>query len=358
MHVHQTVIFRHKPVIIGSYSIVGPKEGKGNFGPYFNYVMKEDSFGEDSYEKAEKKMIQSAIIGAIEDAKVKPNDINLMLAGDLLNQLISSSYAARYFNFAYLGLFSACSTIAESLAIGASLVDGGEFDTVVCSTASHFSTAERQFRFPLELGNQRPPTSQWTVTGAGACVIANEGKGPRITMATFGKVVDWGINDVNNMGAAMATAAMDTMLAHFKDTNTTPDDYDLIATGDLGKLGSEILIDLMEDNGIKLGLNYKDCGQMYYTRNQNTLCGGSGCGCSASVLNSFIMQKLRSGEYKRVLFMPTGALMSTTATQQGETIPGICHAIVLESEQFVVENENKKQKQKIQSKKKESTKKK
>lgn len=328
----QTVMFRSRPVIIGSYSIVGPKEGKGNFGPYFDYVVKDDSFGEKSYEKAEKKMIESAIAGAMEDAKVKPSDIGLLLSGDLLNQIISSSYAARNFDISFLGLFGACSTMAESLAIGASMIEAKLFNNVVCATGSHFSTAERQFRFPLELGNQRPPTAQWTVTGAGATVLANSGKGPRITMATFGKVVDYGVNDVNDMGAAMAPSAMDTMVAHFKDTGTTPDDYDLIATGDLGKLGSEILVDLMEDKGYKLGLNYNDCGQMYFSRNQNTLSGGSGCGCSATVLNSFIIEKLRRGDLRRVLFMPTGALMSTTASQQGETIPGVCHAIVIESD--------------------------
>ncbi len=328
----QTVIFRSKPVITGSFSIVGPKEGKGNFGAYFDKVIEDDAFGEKSYEKAEKKMIESAIEGAVKNAKLKPEDIGLLLSGDLLNQIISSSYAARNFDISFLGLFGACSTMAESLAIGASMIEAKLFENVVCATGSHFSTAERQFRFPLELGNQRPPTSQWTVTGAGATVLSKQGKGPRITMATFGKVVDWGVNDVNDMGAAMAPSAMDTMLAHFRDTGTTPDDYDLIATGDLGKLGSEILIDLMEEQGIKLGLNYNDCGQMYFARNQNTLSGGSGCGCSATVLNSFIIEKLRRGDLRRVLFMPTGALMSTTASQQGETIPGVCHAIVLESD--------------------------
>ena len=332
MSARRTIVFKNKPVIIGSYSIVGPKEGKGNFASYFDYIMKDDSFGEDSYEKAEKKMIESAITGAIENAKIKPNEVNLLLAGDLLNQIISSSYAARNFDVGFLGLFGACSTMAESLAVGSSMIDAGYFENIVCATGSHFSTAERQFRFPLELGNQRPPTSQWTVTGAGACVLAPRGDGPRITMATFGKVVDYAVNDVNDMGAAMAPSAMDTMMTHFRETKRTPDDYDLIVTGDLGKLGSEILIDLMEMNGIKLGLNYNDCGQMYFTRNQNTLSGGSGCGCSATVLNSYIISKLRKGELQRVLYMPTGALMSTTASQQGETIPGVCHAIVLESD--------------------------
>lgn len=328
----QTVMFKNKPVITGSYSIVGPKESKGNFGPYFDFVVEDDSFGEKSYEKAEKKMIEKAIDGAMKDAKIRPDDVGLLLSGDLLNQIISSSYAARNFDISFLGLFGACSTMAESLAIGSSMIEAGLFENVVCATGSHFSTAERQFRFPLELGNQRPPTSQWTVTGAGATVLSAKGRGPRITMATFGKVVDYGVNDVNDMGAAMAPSAMDTMVAHFKDTGTTPDDYDLIVTGDLGKLGSEILVDLMEDKGYKLGLNYNDCGQMYFTRRQNTLSGGSGCGCSATVLNSFIIEKLRRGDLRRVLFMPTGALMSTTASQQGETIPGVCHAIVIESD--------------------------
>lgn len=328
----RTIVFKNKPTILGGYSIVGPKEGKGNFASYFNFIINDDCFGESSYEKAEKKMLEYAIKGAIEDAGLKAEDIGLLLSGDLLNQIISSSYAARNFNFSFLGLFGACSTMAEGLAMGAAMIDGGYFDNVVCATGSHFSTAERQFRFPLELGNQRPPTSQWTVTGAGACVLSNKGNGPKITMATIGKVVDYDVNDVNDMGAAMAPAAMETMMSHFSDTGRTPDDYDLIVTGDLGKLGSEILIDLMEMQGIKLGLNYKDCGQMYFTRRQNTLSGGSGCGCSATVLNSFILSKLRNGQLQRVLFMPTGALMSTTASQQGESIPGICHAIVIESD--------------------------
>ncbi len=348
----QTIIFKNKPVIIGSYSIVGPKEGKGNFGPYFDYVMKDDSFGEKSYEKAEKKMLESAIVGAIEDAKIKPKDVQLILAGDLLNQIISSSYAARNFDVSFFGLFGACSTMAESLAVGSSFIDSKHFQKVVCATGSHFSSAERQFRFPLELGNQRPPTSQWTVTGAGATVLSSTGKGPKISMATIGKVVDYGVIDVNDMGAAMAPSAMDTMLAHFRDTNTVPDDYDMIVTGDLGKFGSEILIDLMEHNGIKLGLNYNDCGQMYFTRNQNTLSGGSGCGCSATVLNSYIIRKLRTGELKKVLFMPTGALMSTTAAQQGESIPGVCHAIVIESD---VGKDSKKNFQSVEVKKQTKT---
>ncbi len=331
MQREQTIKLKKQPKIIASYSIVGPKEGNGNFGSYFDYVMKNDCFGQDTFEKAERKMIESAITGVIEKAKLQPKDIDIMISGDLLNQIISSSYAARAFQFPFLGVYGACSTMAESVAVASVLVDGGYFDHIVCCTGSHFSTAERQYRFPLELGNQRPPTSQWTVTGAGSCILSLKGEGPRISMVTFGKVVDWGINDVNNMGAAMAPAARDTLLSHFENTNTTPDDYDLILTGDLGKLGSEILIDLMEDEGITLGINYGDCGQMYYRRDQKTLCGGSGAGCCATVLNSYVMAKMRDGVYKKILFLPTGALLSTTSSQQGDTVPGVCHAIVIES---------------------------
>ena len=326
----QTVIFKKQPRIIGYYSIVGPKEGKGPFKECFDYVMKSDAFHESSYEKAERKMLQQAVTGAIQKSKLTPKDINILVAGDLLNQIISSSFAAREFDMPYLGLFGACSTMAESLAVGATLVDSGYFKNVACCTGSHFSTAERQFRYPLELGNQRPPTAQWTVTGSGCSILSLEGDGPRITMATFGKVIDYGVDDVNNMGAAMAPAAMSTLIAHFKDTNTKPSDYDLILSGDLGKLGSEILIDLMEDAGVPLGMNYNDCGQMIFGNYQSVLMGGSGCGCSASMFNSFVLKKIEEGQYKRVLFMATGALMSTTSAQQGDTIPGIAHAIVVE----------------------------
>lgn len=327
----QTVFFKNKPRIIGSYSIVGPKEGKGSLKNYFNYVMRDDMFGEKTYEKAERKMVEQAVMGAIYDANLTPKELKLFISGDLLNQIVTSSFAARAFDVPYLGLFGACSTMAESLAIGACMVNAGYFDNIACSTASHFSTAERQFRYPLELGNQRPPTSQWTVTGAGCCLLSKKGNGPVITSATFGKVTDFGINDVNNMGSVMAPACASSMIAHFKDTNTTPDDYDLIVTGDLGKLGSEILIDLMEDHGYKLGVNYNDCGQVIYNGKQNVLMGGSGCGCSAVVLNSYIIRKLREGEYKKVLFVATGALLSSTSTQQGDTIPGIAHAVTIEA---------------------------
>ena len=327
----QTIEFKRRPKIIAGYAIAGPKEGQGNFGKYFDYVMHDDIFGEKTYEMAERKMFEQAVTGALQKAGLKSADINLLLAGDLLNQIISSSYTARAFNMPYLGMFGACSTMAESLAAGATLIDGGYFENVVCLTGSHFSTAERQFRFPLELGNQRVPTSQWTATAAGAAVLSLHGKGARVCMATYGRVIDYGVTDVNNMGAAMAPSAADTLITHFEETGRKPSYYDLIVTGDLGKLGSDILIDLLEEKGIKLGANYCDCGHCYYSRRQDTMCGASGCGVSASVLNGYILNKLNKGEYRKVLFVPTGALMSTTASGQGESIPGVSHAIVIEA---------------------------
>ena len=328
----ETIKFKKQPKIIGAYSIVGPKEGQGNFKDYFDYIMKNDLFGEKTYEKAERKMIENAITGAIQKAKLSIKDINVLVAGDLLNQIISSSYAARAFNFPYLGVYGACSTIAESIAVASILVDGGYFENVVCCTGSHFSTAERQYRFPLELGNQRPPVSQWTVTGAGSCVLSLNGKGPRVTMATFGKVIDWGVVDVNNMGAAMAPAALDTMLAVFDDTHTSAEDYDGIFTGDLGRLGGEILRDLCRERGVELGQRYSDCGEMIFSGDQKCYSGGSGAGCSACVLNSFILEKMRRREYERVLILATGALMSPTTSYQGESIPAVSHAIILEND--------------------------
>ena len=326
----QTVIFKNKPSIIGFYSLVGEKEGNGNFAEYFDHILKDDLFGEKSYEKAERKILETSIFNAIEKAGLQPENIDCLLSGDLLNQIISSSFSARHFGTCFIGLYGACSTMAESLALGSALVDGGYFNTVACATASHFSSVEKQFRFPLELGNQRTPCSQWTVTGGACTILSKEGKGPYITAATFGRVTDWGITDVNNMGAAMAPSAMSTLIAHFKDCNTTSKDYDLIVTGDLGKLGSEILIDLMEKAGYPLGQNYNDCGQMIFNKKQRVFQGGSGAGCSATVLNSYILKNIIKGKYKKVLFCATGALLSTLSSQQGESVPGICHAVVIE----------------------------
>lgn len=325
-----TIIFKNKPRIESNYSIVGKMEGEGPFKNYFDVILKDDRCCQKSYELAERQILEQTILGAIEKNQVNKKELDFMIGGDLLNQIISSSFSARHFEIPFIGLYGACSTMSESLAIGACLIDGGFARKTICATVSHFSTAERQYRFPLELGNQRTPVSQWTVTGAGCTILSSKGKGNYISMATFGKVTDFGINDANNMGAAMAPAAMETLLSHFKDTNRTAKDYDLIVTGDLGKLGSEIFRDLMTHRGYTLGENYCDCGQMIFARNQKTHQGGSGAGCSASILNAYIIPQMTKGKYKRVLFMATGALLSSITTQQGETIPGIAHAVVIE----------------------------
>ena len=329
----QSMVFINQPIIKGYYSIVGKKEGERTFADYYDYILKDDTFGEKSYEKAEQKMLEHAIFGAIDKAKLTTNDVDIILCGDLMNQITSSSFAARQFDKPFLGLYSACSTMVESLILGAMLIDGGYANNVVCATTSHFSSSEKQFRYPLELGNQRPPQSQWTVTGSGATLISNTGKGVRVTMATVGKIVDLGVTDANNMGSAMSPATISTLIQHFEDTNTTPNDYDAIFTGDLGKLGEDIVRDLMEHNGWKLGKNYADCGHMIYTDTQKTNQGGSGCGCSASILNSYVCSMLEKGKFKKVLFLATGALLSPIYTQQGNSIPGIAHAIVLECPQ-------------------------
>lgn len=330
---YSTIVFKNKPRVESRYAIVGGKEGRGPFANYFDVVLNDDLCGQKSYELAEREILERTILGAIQKGNIDLKDIDFMIGGDLLNQIISSSFSARHFETPFIGLYGACSTMAESLALGAALIDGGYAKKTICATVSHFSTAERQYRYPLELGNQRPPVSQWTVTGSGCTILSNEGDGIFVSMATFGKVTDYGITDANNMGAAMAPAACETLVEHFKDTKRTPDDYDLIVTGDLGKLGSEILRDLMEHSGYKLGANYCDCGQMIFTRDQKTFQGGSGAGCSASVLNSFILHQMEAGIYNKVLFVATGALLSTLSTQQGETIPCIAHAVVFEREQ-------------------------
>ena len=325
-----TIRFTLPPKIISGYAIVGPKEGQSPLAKYFDYILKNDAFNEKTYEKAERKMLEQAISGAIDKANLLATDIDILLSGDLLNQIISASFSARQIQTSFIGMFGACSTMTESLAVGACLIDGECANRVACATCSHFSTAERQFRFPLELGCQRPPTAQWTVTGAGCSIVSREGTGHNITHVTFGKFIDGCINDMNNMGASLSHSAADNLKNLFKDTNTSPSDYDLILTGDLGKLGSEIMVDLMENYGYKMGENYADCGQMIFSNTQKSFMGGSGCGCSASVMNSYVLSKLDSGEYKKVILMSTGALVSTTSTQQGETIPGIAHAVIVE----------------------------
>ncbi len=324
---NQTILFKNRPRVLGRYSLVGPKEGQGNFGGYFHEIIKDDAYGEKSYEMAEFKMMLHTIIEAIHNAGLKKTEISALFAGDLMNQITSSSFSARALGVPYLGLFGACSTMAEALIMGACFIDGGFGEAVACATGSHFSTAEKQFRYPLELGTQRPPASQWTVTGMGCTILGRANSGIEVECATIGKVIDWDVSDVNNMGAAMCPAASEVLKAHFNETNRSPDYYDLIITGDLGKLGSEILIDLMEYSGFKLGQNYCDCGQMMFTNTQKTFMGGSGCGCGASVLNSYVFDRMLAGEIKKVLFVPTGALMSTLSSQQGNSIPAIAHAV-------------------------------
>lgn len=326
----QTIKMKNNVYLLNGYSVVGPLEGKGPLKDYYDYVLQDDTLKEKTFEKSERKLLKNIITGAIDKAGLTFADIDFFLGGDLLNQIVSSSYTARELELPFIGLYSACATMAESLALASIFVDNNIANNVVAGTCTHFSSAERQYRFPLELGNQRPPTAQWTITGGGASVVSKIPSKIKISAVTFGKVIDFGISDVNNMGAAMAPAAADTIKAHLKNMKRKVKDYDFIATGDLGKLGSEILIDLMEHDNIILGQNYADCGCMIYDKTERVFMGGSGAGCSASVLNSYIIHKLIKGDFKRVLLVSTGALMSTTTAQQGETIPGIAHAVELE----------------------------
>ncbi|MDE6058488.1 MAG: stage V sporulation protein AD [Clostridia bacterium] len=327
---NQIIYFRKQPRIISVSTIAGPKECQGIIGRYVETALSDDMYGESTYEKAECKMLSHVIDGAITNAGLQRNEVDLIVSGDLLNQIVSSSFAARDFSIPFLGVYGACSTMAESLAVGAAFIDGGFCRRVVAATGSHFASAERQYRYPLELGCTRPPQSQWTVTGAGGALISAKGEGIRITGATLGKVVDYGITDVNNMGAAMAPAAADTILAHFRGTKEDIEDYDLIVTGDLGALGSRILKDLTWEKGLDISENHIDCGEVIYNVIEDEFQGGSGAGCSAVVLNSYLYSKMMSGAFKKILFVATGALLSTVTSGQGESIPCIAHAVVLE----------------------------
>ncbi|MDR0856574.1 MAG: stage V sporulation protein AD [Clostridiales bacterium] len=316
--------------IVGHSATVGGKEAESILKPYIKRRIADPKYGQKTFEKAEALLFLDTVRDALKEAALSPRQIDLFLAGDLLNQIVSSAYTARELSIPYLGLYGACSTMAESLLVGSMLVSAGFARRAVCATGSHFATAERQYRGPLELGCQRQPYAQWTVTGCGADVLAREGDGVRVTGGIVGRVVDYGVNDVANMGAAMAPAACDALHAFFTETDTAPGDYDMIVTGDLGKLGSDILRHLMQEKGITLGQNYIDCGNIIFDAGQDAAQGGSGCGCAAVVLNTYLMSKLQAGEYKKVLFFATGALMSLTSTQQGETIPGIAHGVLLE----------------------------
>ena len=329
-----TLIFKNKPIISSTYTIVGPKESKSHLGKFFDFKLDDDKFKETTYEKAECKMLTTAIQKLIKKDSLKEGDIDLIIMGDLLNQLITANFSARDFDVPFFGVYSACSTITESLIIGASYIDSGYFTKIVCGASSHFSTAERQYRYPLELGSIRPPQSQWTVTGAGAYLLksSNESKDmPKITCATIGKVTDFGVTDANNMGAAMAPSACSTLTRHFNATKTSPKDYDLIVTGDLGALGSRLLKHLLLKNGYNIDNNHVDCGELIYNMDEKSYQGGSGAGCGTVVMASYIYPKLKKKELNKVIFLATGALLSTLSTQQGESIPCISHLIVLES---------------------------
>lgn len=321
--------------IVSRASVAGRKEEEGPLGGAFDKVMPDELDGEKSWEACEKKMFADAVRICAQKAELPLEKIHYLLGGDLLNQIISAGFAARELKIPFLGLYGACSTMAESLSIGAMLVEGGFADRLMCATCSHFCTAERQYRAPLELGNQRTPSAQWTVTGAGAVMLAPRAAAPQarvaLTHVTTGRVTDLGISDANNMGAAMAPAAVDTLLAHFRDTGRSAADYDLIVTGDLGTLGRKLMLELLEEKGVHIPEKKSfDCGAEIYAPEQDTHAGGSGCGCSASVLCAHLLPLLEDGHIGRILFMATGALLSTTTTMQGESIPAIAHAVSLE----------------------------
>ncbi len=329
----QTVKMNNPVNILSVASVAGQKESQGPLAQHFDIIMEDAEWGESSWEKTESKMQKSAVIRAIEKAGVDIKDINYLFAGDLLNQCISSTFGLMDFDIPFMGVYGACSTMAESIALSALMIDGGFANLAAAVTSSHFCTAERQYRNPLEYGGQRTPTAQWTVTGSGAAVLSKEGDGPYVTHFTSGKIVDFGIKDANNMGAAMAPAAADTLAAHFRDTGRQPDFYDLILSGDLGLVGKSALIDLMYEKGYKISDNYDDCGCMIFDiEKQDMHAGGSGCGCLAVTLCGYIMDMIKAGKLKNVLFMGTGALLSQTSTLQGETIPSVAHAVAISTE--------------------------
>lgn len=327
----QSIKFDNPPAILGAASIVGPKEGKGPLGNYFDKVLEDDLWGEKTWEKAESKIVKETIQMALHHAGLTIENIRYIFAGDLLNQLVASTFAVRDLGRPFFGVYGACSTMGESIQLASMAIDGGFADYVVASTSSHFCGAEKQFRFPLEYGNQRPLTATWTVTGSGAVVLGQSAQGPFVTGITTGKIVDYGIKDAMNMGAAMAPAAADTLINHFKDFARTPDDYDMIITGDLGSIGNKLMKELVEKEGYFLHQGFTDCGiEIFDANTQDTHAGGSGCGCSAATLAGYLLKEMERKHFKRILFIPTGALLSTVSSQQGESIPGIAHAVVIQ----------------------------
>lgn len=340
----QSLIFNNRPRIVGSCAIVGEKEGKGPMAKWFDVILEDDTYGEKTWEKSESKMLKQAILLAIQKSGRKKDEIDTILSGDLLNQLMSSSFTVRDLSIPFLGLYGACSTMTESLILGSVLIDGGYATNIIGAASSHYCTSERQFRMPLEHGNQRPPSAQWTTTAAGSMVLSSKDKGDAaiaegqevkelyITHATIGKIIDTGIKDANQMGAAMAPAAVDTIMKHLKDTGRDPDFYDVILTGDLGLIGKDIAIDMLKTSQIDISKVYDDCGAMIFDKKQDTHSGGSGCGCSACVFSGYVYKEMRVGRIKNALLISTGALLSTISPQQGESIPGIAHAVAVTTE--------------------------
>jgi stage V sporulation protein AD len=332
----QSWVFENKPVILNAAAVVGPEEGRGPLANDFDRIYGDWKLGQDSWEKSERVLFEEAVNLAVQKAGLQLTDIQFLVGGDLMNQIISSTFAARTLAIPYLGVFGACSTSMESLALAALIVNSGSAKHAVAATASHNATAEKQFRYPTEYGSQKPPTAQYTVTGAGAAVVGPKGSGVRITGATIGKVMDMGLKDPFNMGAAMAPAAVDTIMAHFRDFQRQPGYYDMIVTGDLAQVGYDIALQLFKDNDVPIQqTNYYDCGLLVFDREQQPAvqAGGSGCACSAVVTYGHLLKKLQSGELKRVLVVATGALLSTISFQQGESIPCIAHAVALESQE-------------------------
>ena len=334
---NQTIVYRSAPWIAAAACAVGPREAQGPLKDRFDLVAQTPDFGQDSYEQAEVALLREACRICLGKADLGEKAVQAMLGGDLLNQIMPSSLAARALRIPFLGMYGACSTMSEGLLVGGLLVDGGYAAPVLCTAGSHYATAERQYRFPLEYGNQRTPASQWTVTGAGTALLTMQGDTQiskplaKLTRGCIGRVVDMGVTDANNMGAAMAPAAAATLCAYFDDTGDRPEEFDRIITGDLGYVGSELLLKWCEKLGHPMPEDrMMDCGLTIYDPAQDSHAGGSGCGCSAVVLASYILPKLQAGEWNRVLFMATGALLSPTTSQQGETIPGVAHAVVIE----------------------------
>lgn len=329
----QSISFKEPVYIQGFASVVGKKEGEGPLGSYFDRVEEDEKFGKKTWEEAESAMQKETAGRAIEKAGLKPENVRMIFAGDLLAQSIASSFGIEELDRPLFGLFGACSTMGEALSLASMMVAGGYGEQVLAVTSSHFATAEKEFRFPMGYGNQRPLSASWTVTGSGACVVGTKKQKIKITGVTTGKITDYGLKDSQNMGACMAPAACSTIFQHLLDFGRKPQDYDKIITGDLGYVGQQILLDMMEQQGYELGEVHGDCGIWIYDREtQDTHSGGSGCGCSASVLTAYILPKIASGEWKRILFVPTGALMSKVSFYEGSSVPGIAQAVVLEYE--------------------------